>query len=382
MISQLIAIPSVSSFNTEFDMSNRPVSTQLANWLDGIGGHVELQQLPGQRDNVNVLARFGEGPVGLALSGHTDTVPYDESRWSVDPLAGKIIDNKLFGIGSADMKGFLALCAHVIASIPSAKLKRSILLIGSADEESSMDGARHLTDIDFDMPPFCLVGEPTDLQPIRQHKGIIMERVTVTGQSGHSSDPSLGDNAIDGMFEVIKCLREYRTQLAEEFSDTSFDVPMPTLNYGRINGGDNPNRICGECSIDLDIRLMPGMTVAATRAELHARLKNLFANSTLKVSFTSLFDGADALKTSSDSKLLRACEHHSGLASGGVNFCTEGPFFSALGSETVVMGPGSIDVAHQADEFLPLDALPKMEKILHALIHQFCIEPNSTSKRS
>ncbi|NNF16025.1 MAG: acetylornithine deacetylase [Gammaproteobacteria bacterium] len=373
MISRLVQEPSVSCVNPLFDMSNRPVCEILADWLATVGCAVELVELPGDRDNVNLIARFGTGPVGLALCGHTDTVPYDEALWTQNPLGGDVIDDRLYGLGSADMKGFLALCAHICATLNADTLKRSVILIGSADEESSMDGARHLCSSNFQMPPFCIVGEPTGMQPIRQHKGTLMERITLTGRSGHSSDPKLGINAIDGMHEVIGHLKQFRLELQTQYRDESFTVPTPTLNFGHIRGGDNPNRICGSCALDFDLRLMPGMTVADTRARLHEFVRQKMTDTPLTLEFSTLFKGANPLSTSRHSPLLHACENHSGRSSGSVSFCTEGPFYQALGADTMILGPGDIAVAHQPDEFLPLSNLAPMQTLIGKLIHEFCI---------
>ncbi len=373
MIQQLVSTPSVSCVNPAFDMSNRPVSELLGNWFDSIGAQVNLMELPGSRDNLNIVATFGAGPPGLALCGHTDTVPCNESLWSVDPFAGTVRDGNLYGLGSADMKGFLALCASVVANINPASLSRSIVIIGSADEESSMDGARFLNPDNIAMPPVCVVGEPTDMRPVRQHKGTLMERIIVEGKSGHSSDPALGINAIDGMHEVISALQSFRQELSSRYRDNSFDVKTPTLNFGHIKGGDNPNRICGECSLDFDLRLLPGMRVDTTRRELRDSLRSQFRESPWTLRFETLFEGANPLSTASDSVLLKACEHHTGESSTSVNFCTEAPFYQALGADTIVLGPGSIDVAHQPDERLPLSALPAMTDVLNKLIHQFCM---------
>lgn len=375
MIQQLVSTPSVSCVNPAFDMSNRPVCELLAGWFEHIGAHVELMELPGSRDNVNIVATLGSGPPGLALCGHTDTVPCNEALWNVDPYSGTVRDGQLYGLGSADMKGFLALCASVAATINPGSLQRSIVFIGSADEESSMDGARFLNPGNIAMPPLCVVGEPTNMQPVHQHKGTLMERVTVKGRSGHSSNPALGANAIDGMHEVIGHLQAFRHQLEEQYQDDSFDVATPTLNFGHIKGGDNPNRICGECSLDFDLRLMPGMRVDTTRSQLRECLRAQFNGSGLTLHFDTLFEGANPLSTSTDSVLLKACEHHTGQHSTVVNFCTEAPFYQALGADTIVLGPGSIDVAHQPNECLPLHALPAMSDVLDKLIHQFCVTP-------
>jgi len=374
MIATLVRTPSVSCVNPVYDMSNRPVAEQLANWLSDLGANAELMDIPGPRDNLNVIAQFGSGPPGIALCGHTDTVPCDESLWQYDPYQATQVDDRLYGLGSADMKGFLALAMHAVQRFQATDLQRSVIFIGSADEESSMDGARILSSDNLTMPNVCLVGEPTDMQPIRQHKGSLMERVTVIGRSGHSSDPKLGLNAIEGMQQVLRALDSFRTDLEQRYQDDAFNVPVPTLNYGHIIGGDNPNRICGDCSLDFDLRLMPGMHYALIRQALHQHVRNAMHESDFQVTFTTLFEGVDALQGKTHSPFVHACEQHSGHVAGAVSFCTEAPFYAALGADTVVMGPGSIDVAHQPNEFLPLNALAPMQSVVEKLIHQYCVD--------
>ncbi len=196
MIAKLISIPSISSFDAALDTSNEPVCVQLAQYLESAGARVTLAPVPGHPGKVNLLARIGQGPPGLALCGHTDTVAFDEARWQFDPFGAKCVEHKMFGLGSSDMKGFLAICASVLADQEAGTLNREVVVLGSADEETSMAGARALVEDGTPLAPFAVVGEPTSLVPMRQHKGIFMEGIRLQGRSGHSSNPALGANAI------------------------------------------------------------------------------------------------------------------------------------------------------------------------------------------
>lgn len=374
MMQELIAIPSMSSFDARFDTGNGPLCARLAAYLEDAGCEVRLLPVPGCAGKVNLLAQFGSGPPGIALCGHTDTVPYDEERWSLDPFTAGCRDGRLYGLGSSDMKGFLAICAAVLASMDSSTLRRSVVVIGSADEESSMAGARALAEAGEPIAPYAVIGEPTGLAPVRLHKGILMESVKLVGRAGHSSNPALGANAIDAMHDVIGALRAWRRELRQRHSDERFDVPSPTLNFGALHGGDNPNRICGECELYVDLRVTPGMTTAAAREELRDTVRHALTGSAVTAEFAALFAGVDPLATAADSRVVRACEAHSGCAAGGVNFATEAPFFTALGAETVVFGPGSIDLAHQPDEYLDLRFVAPAEKAVRALVEQFCVD--------
>lgn len=372
MLATLISLPSISSFDPAIDTSNRAVCVALAQYLEDAGARVSLENVAGTRDKVNLLARFGDGPPGLALCGHTDTVPYDEQRWRFDPFGAVRQDERMYGLGSTDMKGFLAICATALSAQRAHTLKRSVIVLGSADEETDMAGARALAAAGKPLAPFAVIGEPTGLTPVRQHKGILMEGIRLLGRSGHSSNPALGANAIDAAHDVIGALRQWRQQLRDEFYDDSFEVPFPTLNFGKIQGGDNPNRICAQVELHVDLRLMPGMRVDIARQKLRDIVTQAVADSAVRAEFDALFAGVNPLATPAQASLVRACEHVSGAAAGSVGFGTEAPWFTELGAESVVFGPGDIDLAHQPDEYLDMRQVPVMEAALGQLIEQYC----------
>ena len=370
---QLIATPSVSSVNPDFDMGNRAVIDLLATWCEAAGFNVEIQPIPGQSHKANLIAVKGSGEGGLVLSGHTDTVPCNESLWTSNPFIATERDNKLYGLGSTDMKSFLAIAIEATKDIHADKLQEPIYIIATADEESSMSGAKALVDAAKVKARYAVIGEPTSLQPIRMHKGVMMEGIKVTGQSGHSSDPTLGNNAMEGMHQIMSELLIFRKELQDKYKDPLFSVPVPTLNFGHICGGDNPNRICGHCEMSIDLRPLPGMDIQELRPVLHQRLRQRLEGSGLNVGFETLFDGAPPFATPAHSELVKAAEKLSGSEAQAVAFGTEAPYFQQLGMDVIVMGPGSIDVAHQPDEYLPLDQVQPCIDHLQALIKRFCL---------
>lgn len=374
MMRALIRQPSVSSAQPELNMSNRGVIDTLAQWLDDLGFAIEIQPLSEQPAKANLIATLGSGTDGLVFSGHTDTVPWDHSRWSLDPFAGVVRDERIYGLGCCDMKGFLALMVQAAAEFPAASLKRPLILVATADEESSMMGARALLQAHKPQAArYAVIGEPTELAPVRMHKGVMMERIRLTGLSGHSSDPALGRNALEGMHKVMSALLEWRAELQAHHRHPGFAVPMPTLNLGHIHGGDNPNRICGQCELHFDLRPLPGMDPDKLRTQLRARAEQAIADSGLELICESLFDGLPPMETAADSALVRAAEQLTHTAARAVNFGTEGPYFNALGLETIILGPGSIAQAHQPDEYLALDRIPPTLDLLRALIQRFCL---------
>ena len=377
MIAALIATPSVSSVRPDLDLPNRPVCELLAGWLEDVGYDVTLLPVPGRPGKVNLVARRGAGPAGLLLAGHTDTVPFDEGRWRHDPFEVRREGDRLTGLGVADMKGFLAVAVQAAARHANARLQAPLVLLATADEESSMSGARALLTEDPNLGRYAVIGEPTAMHPVYRHKGVLMEGIRLEGRSGHSSNPALGVNALEGMFEVADELRRLRAEWAERYPDPAFEVAVPTLNFGHIRGGDNPNRICADCELHVDVRLNPGMTAAGARAELRRRLRHRLEGSGLTLSFDALFDGVDPLAGRADGPLLADCRHLSGEAPATACFATEGPFLEALGLETVIMGPGRIEVAHQPDESLELAQAERCGEVLDGLIGRFCIRPGT-----
>lgn len=382
-IAELVAIPSVSSTDPGLDMPNEAIVAKLAAMLEHGGFRTQAMAVPGQPGKFNLVASYGDGPGGLILSGHTDTVPYDADLWNTDPFALTESDDRLYGLGSTDMKAFFALALAAARRFDAADLGRRLVVIATADEESGMSGARALTEGESRLADVALIGEPTDLRPIRLHKGILMERVTLSGRSGHSSDPSLGVSALEGMVAVINALQDFRTRLQQHYSDDHFPVSVPTMNFGRIAGGDNPNRICGECHLDLDCRFLPGMDLDDIRKQIHARVTNCVAGSGLEVRFHPILHGIDAMNTPADSSFVRAVEDLTGLEAGGVAFATEAPFYAQQGVDVVVAGPGSIDQAHQPDEYVSMSQLEPTIELLHRVIGRYCVDVESDGgKRS
>jgi acetylornithine deacetylase len=375
MLRELIALPSVSSVNPELDMGNRPVVERLAEWLEPLGYDVELQPIPGQPEKANLIATLGRGPGGLVLSGHTDTVPYDDARWRSDPFTLTERDGRLYGLGTSDMKAFLALAIEAARDLRADDLKAPLVLLATADEESGMEGAKALVDAGRNLGRQAIIGEPTGLKPVRMHKGVMMEAVRLIGRSGHSSNPAFGVNALDAMTKVLNVLIDWRGELAERYSDSRFEVASPTLNLGHIHGGDNPNRICAETTLQFDLRPLPGMSNEELRAELRQRLERELDFFPGELEITSLFPGQEAVETPEAAAIVEAARELTGAEPGAVAFGTEAPYLARLGTDVIVLGPGDIAQAHQPDEYLALDRINPTVKLLRRFIDRFCVNP-------
>ncbi len=373
LLTQLVGLPSVSSTSAEWDMGNRAVIDLLAGYLETLGFAIEIQTLNASGSKANLIATLGSGPGGLVLAGHTDTVPYDDALWSSDPLKLTERDNVLMGIGSTDMKGFFPLAIEAAKAFLDSPFKQPLILLATADEESSMAGAQALAAAGKPRGRAAIIGEPTGLKPVRLHKGIMMEAVKIHGQSGHSSDPSLGRNALEGLHAVLGDLMDYREALAQRFQHPAFDVPYPTINPGCVHGGDNPNRICGHVEMHFDVRLTPGANNADVRADLKTRLQRIGEQRELDITLEPLIHGGDAFEEPADSELVKLAEKLTGHTAEAAAFATEAPYLQKLGMQTIVLGPGSIKRAHQPDEYIELDQFQPCIDLLQRCIRHYCL---------
>ena len=385
-LQDLIALPSISSSNPALDTSNRPVIDLLAERLADLGFAIEIQTVTDSSVNgahetaakYNLIATLGTGSGGLVLAGHTDTVPYDDGKWQSDPFTLTDRDHRFYGLGTTDMKGFFAVALEAIESFcqtlgDTSKLKQPLIVIATADEETSMAGAKALVAADTRQARYAVIGEPTGLKPVRMHKGVMMESIALEGRSGHSSNPALGNNALDAMHKVIAELMALREDWGKKYQNPAFEVILPTLNLASIHGGDAPNRICQHCELRFDVRLLPGMQNEDVRRSIKDRVASSLLGSHVTANHSSLFDGVSAFLEPETSELVQFAEKLTGHSAISAGFATEAPYLQALGMQTIVMGPGSIDCAHQANEYLAQDQIKPGIDLLKSLIQQYCL---------
>ena len=319
---------------------------------------------------------------GLVLSGHTDVVPVDGQDWTSEPFIATIRGDKLYGRGACDMKGFIA-CALTL--LPQAvnlsnagKLRRPLHLALSFDEEVGCLGAPLiLADLKARgiTPDYCIVGEPTNMAMVVAHKGIAVYRCRVHGKSAHSSLTATGVNAISYASRLIG----YVDELAEEIShrsdnDALFDVPYSTLSVGTIKGGTATNIVPNLCEFTFDYRNLPHMTqddiltpIQAKVAELNAQMQARSADTGIEL----LQEESVPAMTDSDSAELQALiaaltgddTRHK------VAYATEGGQFTNSGIPTIICGPGSIEQAHKADEYVVLNEMARCDEFLQKLLN-------------
>ncbi|ATG76744.1 acetylornithine deacetylase [Pseudoalteromonas sp. B131b] len=376
MYQQLIAAPSISAIEDSQCMSNKSVIELLARWCETLGFTCEIIELEGGKGRYNLLAKRGKGDGGLMLAGHTDTVPFDDSRWNHNPFKLTELDNKLYGLGSIDMKGFFAFVLQAISELDEKQQTQPILILATADEETTMAGAQQICKHPNLKPARCIIGEPTDMTPVFTHKGHMSTAIRVIGRSGHSSDPERGLNAIEIMHKVTSKLLFLKEQLKHKYSLSHFEIPYPTLNFGNIHGGDNANRICACCEMHIDMRPLPGLSVKELQALILDATKEINQQYPNAVSVIDLHEPIPAFTGNTDSALVILAEKIAGQKAIAVNYCTEAPFIQQLGCETIVMGPGSINQAHQPDEFLAMEKIKPSQKIISNIIKASCFNIN------
>lgn len=316
---------------------------------------------------------------GVLLSGHTDVVPVEGQGWSSDPFRLQQRGERLFARGTADMKGFLA-CALRAAALAAARpLQLPLQLALSYDEEVGCLGVRSLIE---DMagwserPRFCIVGEPTGLRVALGHKGKTALRARCHGRAAHSAYPERGINAIHLATDLIGRIRQQQAQIARHGThDPAYTVPYTTLHVGLIRGGSTLNIIPDYCELELEIRHLatdePTRLVQQLRAHADAIVEDAPADAGGCIDLDIIQD-YPGLETPADSAVVELASSLTGNRQYiKMDFGSEGGLFSGrLGIPTVVCGPGSIEQAHQPNEYIALDQLQRCDAILESLLHR------------
>ncbi|KQA16221.1 acetylornithine deacetylase [Vibrio metoecus] len=365
----LISTSSISSTDARWDEGNEQVIAKLADWLSALGFSIQIEQVAPNKQNL--IAKLGSGEGGLLLAGHSDTVPFDEGRWNYNPHALTQANNRFYGLGTADMKGFFAFIYEAVKNVDWSKQTKPLYVLATCDEETTMLGARHFTENAPFKPDYCIIGEPTSLVPIRAHKGHVANAIRVTGKSGHSSNPALGVNAIEIMHEVLFALMQLRDRLIKEYHHPGFEIPTPTLNLGHIHGGDSPNRICGCCELHYDVRPLPGISLDGLDNLMRDALRDVHQKWPGRIELVPLHDPIPGYECAHDHPFIHGISEICEQEAQSVNYCTEAPFLQQV-CPTLVLGPGSIDQAHQPDEFLAFEFIDPTVRVLSRAMQKYC----------
>ena len=362
--------------NTVSANSNLALIHFIRDELDALGVRSRLTY-NADRTKANLFATLGEGkPSGIILSGHTDTVPWDGQDWSVDPLSATVKDGRLYGRGSADMKSFIAIALAHAPQFLASDAPFAVHLAFSYDEEVGCFGVRELI---ADMreagiaPLACIVGEPTSMVPAIAHKGVYRYKCCVRGKEAHSSLTPQSVNAIEMAARVVGKLRDMGEAFErDEPRYAGFDVPFSTTSVGQFHGGIADNVVPRDAEFRYEFRDLPTADAAAMQAEVIAHARSL--EPAMKrvapeagFAFETICEVPSFLGSAGDA-VTRLAQRLSGEAGTTlVAFGTEAGLFKRSGIPTVVCGPGSINQAHQPDEFVSLEQLARCEAFMQGL---------------
>jgi len=358
--------------------SNLELIAFIQDHLQGLGVESELFYNPG-RTKANLFATIGpRDRGGIVLSGHTDVVPVDGQAWETNPFRLTEREGRLYGRGSADMKGFIASVLAAVPALLDQPLKLPVHLAFSYDEEVGCLGVRPmLSELEkrAHKPRLCLIGEPTGMKPVLGHKGKLAMRCQVKGAACHSAYAPSGVNAIEYAARLIARLEDIGDQLANaEHHDDRFDPPFSTVQTGLIKGGHAINIVPAECEFHFEVRAVPGFDPQQVvgklqtyaDAELIPKMRSIQPDTGIRMAPLSAYPG---LATSPESQAAHLLALLSGSTEfGTVAYGSEGGLFDRAGIPTVVCGPGSMDQGHKPDEFVSLEQMAKCDAMLARLV--------------
>lgn len=370
ILDRLVAFPSVCG------QSNTDMIGWIAAHLAALGARV--RRIPGDRpDAFSLFASVGPDiPGGIVLSAHSDVVPAAGQAWSSDPFVLTKRDDRLYGRGTSDMKGFLACMLTAAGKAAARPLVRPLHLVISHDEELGCLGVRSLlaalkTDAGMRDAAGCIIGEPTEMAVAVAHKGKIAFRIVCRGEAAHSADPFRGTNAIVLAAQMIGRLTDLQDHIRlTEPHDTRFAVPFSTVQAGLIEGGTALNIVPDLCVATAEMRLIPGQDGSASLAWLDAAARRVEAEAgrgTIRIDIVNAYPGLDGRADTEICALgLRAAGRN---APGVIDFGTEaGLFAQQLGLPCIVCGPGSIGRAHKADEYITTRELAQGDRFLDGVL--------------
>jgi acetylornithine deacetylase len=370
LLSDLVAIRTVNPMGRPF-ASSEPVERQAVEYIADLFRPYEVQV---ERLNPNPIHQsllitvqgHQSGPYTL-LESHLDTVPADD--WPDTAFLPRVSDGRLFGRGSCDDKGSLVAMILAVQELLEAghRPPLPVALLAAGDEEYAQTGIRQFAALDYPLAR-AVIGEPTRLQPILQHKGVIRWDITVHGRSAHSSQPELGRDAIAGAMRVLQRLEEHQRQLGERF--VSRLMTGPTITVTMIHGGRTRNAVADECTLSVDFRVVPGMSPAESREELIASLAALgleVSHSDVQVITPPLATAPEDPFALSALEICRRVTGRGDLGFGGAPYGTDAAWVADRAS-AIVLGPGGIESAHAVDEHIELAEVVSAARIYYEIL--------------
>jgi acetylornithine deacetylase len=371
MLERLVGHDTVSS------KSNLPLIDDVEDYLKGLD--LPFTRVPNaEGDKAALFVTVGPAEDGgVLLSGHTDVVPVEGQEWTVDPFTLSRRDGRVYGRGACDMKAFDAICLAMLPVFQKARLAKPIHLLLSYDEEIGCQGSLDSIarfGVDLPRPGVVIVGEPTEMTVVDAHKSIAHYKTVVHGKEAHSSMPHTGASAVEAACALVTELYRLAAELREEGDPSGlFNPPYSTIHVGKIQGGTARNIMAKRCAFDWEFRGLPGVD-----QKLAIRHMEAFADRVVRPNLTRHAKEA-RIETHSDVEVPGLAPEPGSAAetlaktltrsnaTGTVSFATEAGQFQGAGIPTIVCGPGSIDQAHQPDEFIELAQIEAGIAFMHRL---------------
>lgn len=365
------------SFETISSDSNKDMISYLAERLEDHDADIIIDESPcGNKSNL--FATLGDNTKsGIMLSGHTDVVPVADQDWNRDPFTMTEQDGLIYGRGSCDMKGFIAACLGQLDQFSAAAKHQPIHFAFTYDEETGCLGATHLAETlkkHNIAPRLAIIGEPTEMRVIEGHKGCYEYSTFIQGLAGHGSAPELGVNAAEYAVRFVSRLLEWREKLKScPPEDSPYEPPHTTINIGRIDSGIAHNVIAQKARVDWEMRPVEASDAELVKSDLDDFCENnllplmrkTYPDSQIWSEVIAEVAGFDIMKDNEARKLVQ--ELTGSNASDVVAFCTEAGVFQSLGTDCVICGPGSIEQAHKADEYVSVDQMDQCLVMLSKL---------------
>jgi acetylornithine deacetylase len=370
ILSDLISIESISA------NSNLDIIAYIERLLASSG--VSARRVPSSDGRkASLLATIGPADrPGLVLSAHTDVVPVEGQAWTVPPFAGVIRDQRVYGRGATDMKGFLAVVLAAVPRLKQAALAAPVHLAFSYDEEVGCRAAPDLVSALMQSvapPALAIIGEPTTMRVVRAHKGKMARRLTVTGRTGHSAMPHRAANAVDAAVAIAYGLRGLANEEIARGGDAAFDPPFTTIHVGSLHGGTMVNLVPERAVLEYEIRTMPGRDAGEILARIdqlvareHDRLRASAAAAGIVSEHLSAYPGLDAGADAPATRLVARLAKDTQPAT-TVAFGTEAGLYAEAGIPTLVCGPGDMARGHKADEWIGFDELAAASAMMDRL---------------
>jgi len=366
------------AFDTTSRSSNLALLAHVEALLDR-SGIPHLRGLDATGTKANLVARIGpETAGGVVLAAHTDCVPVEGQSWSSDPFTLTARGDRLHGRGTTDMKGFLASVLAHVPAMAAAELTRPLLLVLTYDEEIGTVGAPSAVELllaSQPRPEAVIVGEPTLLAPVTAHKGVRTYTTIVEGRDGHSSQPRLAANALAAAARIATFIDDLAARHRAGSGDPTFDPPYTTFNLATLHAGQAINIVPRRAELTWEYRPVPADDSEALAAEVERyatevvlpQLRSTTGDGTITFRADTVARGLAPEPDGAAEALVRRLTGATDPA-GSVPFGTDGGHFQDAGLSTVVCGPGSIEQAHQADEWIATEQLAGCDAMLQALI--------------